>query len=395
MEQALAGIKVLDLTHFIAGPYCTRLMAGYGAEVIKIEKPGTGDGARKIGPFLEDDPHPEKSGLFLYLNSNKRGITLNLESETGVKIFKEMVKDADVVVENYSPRVMEKLGLDYETLEKINPRLVMTSISNFGQTGPYRDYKSSHLVAWGMSGARYCNGLPGRRPVQAGGWITHYITGLFGAAGTATALYQRNETGISQHVDTSMMESIMLACIYPATAYSYRGIVHHDATRPPLCIFPCKDGYVGINLLTMMQWELICAFFGLPELIDDPRFQTRVDIKTRNDEARAYFAPLIKERDKMELFNSGTEWRIPIGLVPTTKEIVESPQHEAREFFEEVDHPVMGRVTMPGAPFKMMDTPWQLKSPAPLLGEHNEEIYCQRLGYSGEELVKLRERGVI
>ena len=161
MEEALAGIKVIDLTHYIAGPYCTRLLGGFGANVTKIEKPGEGDPARRMGPFLNDEPGPEKSGLFLYLNSNKKGITLNLKSNTGVKIFKELVKDADIVVENFSPGVMARLGLDYQTLEKTNPRLVMTSISNFGQTGPYRDYKSAHITAWGMRGGRYTDGEPG------------------------------------------------------------------------------------------------------------------------------------------------------------------------------------------------------------------------------------------
>ena len=409
VEQALAGVKVLDLSHHIAGPYCTRILAGFSADVIKIEKPGEGDPARHMEPFLNDEPGPERSGLFLYLNSNKKSITLNLRSNAGAKIFKELAKDADVVVESFSPGVMDRLGLDYQTLEEINPGLVMTSISNFGQTGPYRDYRSSHLIAWGTSGGRYgyCD-PPGNRPVQSGGWLTHYITGLFGVIGTATALYQRNENGGGQHVDVSMLTSVILTALHPAVVYSYRRqSFATDVLTPseqvpygygivPLGILPCKDGYIGVNSLTIAQWELICAFFGMPELLEDPKFQRKVGgIREHLDEAAALFSPQLMERDRMELFHSGVEWRIPFGLIPTTEEILDSPQHKARGYFEEVEHPVMGKVTMPGAPFKMTETPWQLKNPAPLLGEHNEEVYCQRLDYTKDDLVRLREQGVI
>jgi len=394
-EEALAGVKVLDLTHHIAGPYCTRILAGFGADVVKVEKPGEGDGARRMTPFLNDEPGLERSGLFLYLNSNKKSITLNLKSETGVKIFRELVKDADIIVENFRPGVMERLGLDHQTLKELNPGLVMTSISNFGQDGPYRDYKSAHLVAWGMSGARYNDGAIGRRPVQIGGWLTHYVAGLFAVLGTGIALYRRNITGYGQHVDVSMMESTILITCYPTVVYSYRGILHNAISKERMGLFQCRDGYIGINLFGRLNWEMLCTFLGVPELIRDPRFETPLAMVEHFEEARAEIAEKVAGREKMELFQSGVEWRIPLGLVPNTREVLGSPQHQARGFFEEVDHPVMGKVTMPGAPFKMMETPWQLKSPAPMLGEHNEEVYCQRLGYSKEELVRLGERGII
>ena len=163
MEQPLSDVRVLDLTWYITGPYCTKLLADYGADVIKVEPPGGGDPARRLGPFLNDDPHPEKSGLFLHLNTNKRGITLNIECETGKRIFKELVKKADILVESFPPRVMPSLGLGYETLEKINPMLVMTSITDFGQTGPYRDFKGSELIYQGLGGPMYTTGTPDRR----------------------------------------------------------------------------------------------------------------------------------------------------------------------------------------------------------------------------------------
>jgi CoA:oxalate CoA-transferase len=394
-KQALDGIKVLDLTRFIAGPYCTRILAGFGAEVIKIEKPGAGDPARSIGPFLDDEPGLERSGLFLYLNSNKKSATLNLRSATGVKSFKELVKVADIVLEDFRPGKMDKLGLSYDSLQKINPRLVMTSISSFGQTGPYRDYKMNHLIAWGMSGARYNDGAPGVRPVQIGGWLTHYITGLFASVGTTTAVYARNENGKGCHVDVSMWESNILITCYPTVIYSYQGMVHNGISKERFGIFQCKDGYIGLNLYGRLNWELLCSFLGMPELTDDPRFNTPQGIVEHYEEAHAIVAEKIKDREKMELFQSGVEWRIPFGLVPTTQEILESPQHIARGFFEEVDHPVLGKVVMPGAPFKMQETPWRVRSPAPRLGEHNEEVYCHQLGYSRDELVRMRELGVI
>src|SRR4030043_1673381 len=169
LEQALSGVKIIDLTWYISGPYCAKLLADYGAEVIKVEKAGEGDPARRMGPFFKDDPHPEKSGLFLHLNTNKQGITLNLKTATGKKILKELVKDADILVENFRPHVMPGLGLDYETLKKVNPRLVMVSISSFGQTGPYREFKAAEIVEYAMGGEMYSTGIAGREPLKLGG----------------------------------------------------------------------------------------------------------------------------------------------------------------------------------------------------------------------------------
>jgi len=206
-EQALSDVKVLDLTWHISGPYCTKLFADYGADVIKVERPGEGDPARGTGPFFQDDPHPEKSGLFLHLNTNKKSITLNLKSETGKRILKELVKDVDILVESFSPRVMPSLGLDYEVLEKVNPNLVMTSISNFGQTGPYQDFKMSELILSGMGGDMYSCGLPDREPVKMGANIVQYQVGTMAATATVFAFYAARYQGVGQHVDVSMMET--------------------------------------------------------------------------------------------------------------------------------------------------------------------------------------------
>ncbi|RLC69697.1 MAG: hypothetical protein DRI26_08580 [Chloroflexi bacterium] len=201
-QQVLSDVKVLDLTWYIAGPYCTKLLADYGADVIKVERPGEGDPARKMGPFFQDDPHPEKSGLFLHLNTNKKSITLNLKSDWGRRIIKELVKGVDILVESFRPGVMARLRLDYETLEKINPKLVMTSISNFGQTGPYRDFKASEIIIYGMGGAMNQTGLTEREPLKKGLNVIQYQGGTMAAIATMMALLLADE-GIGQHVDVS------------------------------------------------------------------------------------------------------------------------------------------------------------------------------------------------
>lgn len=397
-EQALAGIKVLDLTHLIAGPYCTRMLAGYGADVVKIERPGEGDPARHIGPFLDDQPGLERSGLFLYLNSNKKSITLNLKSRPGAKMFKELVEDADAVIESFTPGVMSRLGLDYATLKKINPRLVMTSISNFGQTGPYRDYRSNNLIAWGTGTGIYTDGY-GQRPLQIGGRIAHYVAGLFATVGTSAALYRRNETGKTgkgQYLDVSMQESITLLSLQPGVVYDYTGQVHFDIGGKGYGMYPCKDGgYIGPNAWTLPQRERMFALLGMSELTEDPRFKDSESFIANRAVLKDIIAEKLLQQDSKELFQTAVDWGVPFALVPTTREVLDSPQHKERGFFEEVDHPVMGKVTMPGAPFRMMETPWQMKTPAPLLGANNKDIYCGRLAYTTDDLVRFGEQGVI
>jgi crotonobetainyl-CoA:carnitine CoA-transferase CaiB-like acyl-CoA transferase len=207
LEQALSDVKVLDLTWHIAGPYCTKLLADFGADVIKIERPGEGDPARKMGPFPHGKAHPERCGLFLHLNTNKKGITLNLKSHKGRKIFKELVKFVDIVVESFSPRVMPSLGLSYENLKRVNPSLVMTSISNFGHNGPYRDFKASEIVEYAMGGEMYSTGIEGREPLKLGGNVVQYQAGTIAAVATMGALFAARYQGVGQHVDVSIMET--------------------------------------------------------------------------------------------------------------------------------------------------------------------------------------------
>lgn len=397
-ELALSGVKILDLTHFISGPYCTKVLADYGAEVIKVEKPEIGDGARAIGPFLGDDPHHEKSGLFLYLNTTKKGVTLNLKSETGVRIFKDLIRDTDILVESFSPGVMPRLGLSYEILEEINPRLVMTSITNFGQSGPYRDYKATELVVDAMGGWSAIIGHPDREPLKPGGNQAQFVAGLFGAIGTLTAFYAQEITGLGQYLDISIMDAVLYIQMNITNMYSYNGMIRkRNGNRvwpPPGTILPCKDGYIGAIAVTTQQWETLCHWMGMPELIDDPRFRTNTDRALNADELDAILISWLGEYKEEELLREGQKRRLPFAVPASAKRLLESEHLKERGFFMDVDHPIAGKITYPGAQFKLGHVPYELK-PAPLLGKHNEEIYCGRLSYSKDDLVRLRKEGVI
>ena len=404
MEQALSDVKVLDLTRYITGPYCTKLLADNGAAVVKIEKPGEGDPARRMGPFFGDDPHPEKSGLFLHLNTSKRGITLNLKSQTGKKIFEQLVKGVDILVENFSPRVMPGLGLDYEQLEKINPGLVMTSVSNFGQSGPYRDFKASELILYGMGGAMNETGTLDRYPLKKGGNVIQYQAGTIAAVATMMALLSSRAQGIGQHLDVGIFETQMgtidrrmshLLSYQYNRETSYRPDPEMEPPGFPLGVYPCKDGFFHIAG-GFVFWSRVCRMMERPDLADDPGFCTPEGQRDPENLERfsVIWYPWIADHTKLEIIESGQAAGVLCGPVNTTGDLVNDPHWKVREFWTEVDHPVTGKATYPGAPFKMEETPWQVSRPAPLLGQHNEEVYAE-LGYSKEDLVELRNGGII
>jgi len=401
-QQALSDVSVVDLTHYIAGPYCTKLLADYGADVVKIEKPKEGDLARKMGPFPKDAPHPEKSGLFLYLNTNKKSVTLNLKSETGKEIFKELVNQADILVENFSPRVMPSLGLAYETLERINPKLVVTSISNFGQTGPYRDFKATELILYGMGGEMYSTGVEEREPVKLGGSIVQYQAGTVAAAATLGALYASENEGIGQHVDISIMETQACSIDRRAQAllaYQYAGelTVRYPpgGMGYPAGYYPCRDGYFRITG-GLTFFPSVVKMLGEPEALKDQKWYAptaQVDPGMKG-EFEAIFIPWCMERTRQEIWAGAQPFHVFCAPLNTTKDLINDPQLRERGFFVEIDHPMTGKVEYPGRPFIMSETPWQLRRPAPLLGQHNEAIYTQ-LGYSKDDLARLRETGII
>jgi len=399
-ELAFNQIVVLDCTEGIAGPYCSKLLADSGADVIKIEKPDAGDVTRKMGPFLNDDPDIEKSGAFFYLNTNKRSITLNLESGSGKNIFLKLLHKADIVIESFTPGTMSKLGLSYESLSKINPQIIMTSISGFGQTGPYRDYQATNLVTFGLSGAMYTS-RPGNdtstRPVVEGGRQSEYITGLLSFVATAAALINAKDTGKGTWIDMSALECVASALGANIDEYSYLGL---SRKTNPFAIHgypigysvPCKDGWISLTP-GLGGAPNIPLLIEQPELLDDPLFtkpaQRMADPKKFDDT----LSPWLQEHDKWEITRLAQELKMAFTPVLTPGELADDEQLKARGFFVETQHPVMGRVTYPGTPFKMSETPSRIGK-APLLGEDNHVIYSG-LGFSEKDQAELKKRGTI
>ena len=396
-EQALSHLRVIDVSHHIAGPYCTKLLAELGAEVIKIERPDRGDPARRIGPFPNDDPHPEKSALFLHLNTNKKSITLNLKSEPGKELFKELVRRADIVVENFRPEVMPNLGLGYEVLEKINPKLVMTSISNFGQYGPYRDYKATDIVEYALSGFMYMMGNPDQEPLKHVGYQAQYQAGIYAFVGSLAAVYLAEETGEGQYVDISIQEVMTSIDEYGIPSWVLQ---HHIYKRRgniggvhPWGIYPCRNGYVGLALAMLPHWRSFVVMLGI-EGLQDKKFEDTNYRMLHRDEVDAYMLPWLLEHDKEEVYIEGQRRGIPTFYVRNAENLHNARQYRERGFWVELDHPMTGKLLYPGAPGIMSETPLQMSS-APLLGQHNEEVYCQRLGLSEKDLVKMRQMSVI
>ena len=387
-DYPLSGLRVLDLSQYVSGPYCAKLLADFGAEVIKIEPPATGDISRQYGPFPGDIPNIESSGLFLYLNTNKKSITLNLQSESGIEILKQLSAQADVLVGNSGPG-----GLDCESLLELNPSLILTSISYFGQNGPYRDYKGSDIVAQALGGVMKLTGLPDREPLKIAGPQAEYQAGLNAAVATMAAIYFRDETGMGQHIDVSVMEVLASILEGALLSYAYDGTSRQRAgarhpTVYPSTILPCKDGYMHVDAGT--DWGTFARFVGIPELLDyEP-----AELRRKAEEIDALLIPWLAERTMEEIFQGSQEWRLPFAMVLRASDLPGDPQFQARGFFLNIDHPVAGTLTYSGAPFKMDGSPPKTGR-APLLGEHNEQVYGDILGYSLRQIESLKANGII
>ena len=396
---ALKGLKVLDLGDYISAPLTSKLLGAYGAEVIKVENPGSGDPSRRVGPFLNDQPHPERSALFLCMNTNKKSITLDLRTRTGTEILKDLAGDTDVPVENAKPGVMSDLGLSYGVLEKANPRLVMASITDFGQSGPYRDYQGGRLVDNALSGYAYTNGDPDREPLAGGGEQPAYQGGLYGYAGVLAALLSRQETGQGQYIDISLLECMASIHQFTINRYEYSKMVqkrvgNRYAFSHPMTIYPCKDGFVSICPATEEQSERLLTLMEMEYLLDDPRFQSGFHRLANADEFDDLVRPWFMERSKQEIVETCQEWQVPASYVNDSSSLLADPQYVDRGFWTEIDHPEAGILPYAISPFRMSETPASSQR-APLLGEHNEEIYGGWLGLSGEDIARLKRQGVI
>jgi crotonobetainyl-CoA:carnitine CoA-transferase CaiB-like acyl-CoA transferase len=388
-EQSLSGLKVLDLSWYIAGPFCTKLLAAYGADVIKVEKPGKGDPARRIGPLWEDDPHPEKSILFSNLNLNKKSILLDLKKESDKELFKALVKDTDILVENFSPGVMARLGLDYDTLKNINSGLIMTSISNFGQSGPYRDFKVSELVLNGIGADMYSCGIPGRFPLKQGGNCMQYQVGHMAAVATLAAYWTRLNRGIGQHIDISMQEvlasdtdhkmSNLLSWAYSGMSFTTSAMGRTDPREVvsniiPAGVYPCKDGFVRAQG-EVFWWDRFIRLFPEFEKLKWP--DDILDVDTYKGEVDAVWYEWCADRTKREIMETCQSVKHFVVAINTPKDCITDPQLNERGFWFEVEHPVTGKQIYPGDPLHAENSPWRIRRPAPLLGEHHEEILAE------------------
>ena len=398
MPSALEGVSVLDLTHCIAGPYCTRLLAGFGADVLKVEPPG-GERGRRMAPFFRDEPGPDTSLLFAYLNSGKRSLTLNLKSDEGRDILRSLLSETDILVENFAPRVMPSLGLDYPALKEIAPHLVMVSISNFGQTGPYRDYKATDIVEYAMGGLMYIFGAYDREPLKHAFNQAQFKAGTDAASAALMALYHQRMTGQGQHVDVSIQEAVASGLRDVVNNYTYTGAIRRrqpnhsgDMQR----IRATADGFLLPNpgLGSGLNWDSYVEFLGLPEL-DDDKFRTPSARLVNAEELGGILDEYFIRQDKYEMFYGSHERRFIFGIIQSPEEALNDPQFAHRGYFEEVTHPEMGNLKFPGAPFIMESTPWQTGGAAPSVGQGNAEVLGSRLGLNAFQLEKLRAQGIV
>lgn len=378
MAAPLAGLRVLDIGEGIAASFCARLLGDLGADVVKVEQPGTGDCLRALGPFPGGVADQERSAPFFYFNASKRGITLDLASADGKLQFERLVRRYDVVVSSATSGALAAQGFGFDQLQAWNDRVILTNVSGFGSEGPRAGYAWSHLVACAVGGwARTC-GLPDREPLQAGGTIAESLAGAFAAAATLSAVIGRERHGHGEHIDVSGQEAALCAALFPSLRYEYSGELpgRDSSVGPgPSFILPSREGFIGVNVLTGAQWSMLCEFLGRPDIADNPRFAGRARLQLAA-EIREAFEEAVRDRTAEELFHEGEAWRVPFGLVPTMAEIVHLPPHRERGFLVRLDHPVAGPVQLPGVPFKSTSTAATPYRP-PMLGEHNAEVFAE------------------
>jgi CoA:oxalate CoA-transferase len=392
--QLLEGVRIIDLTRVLAGPFCTMLLADMGAEVIKVERPLQGDDARAFGPFLNDF-----SMYFLSINRNKKSITIDLKTEKGKNILKDLVKEADVLVENFRPGTMEKLGLGYDVLQSLNSRLIYAACSGFGHSGPYSERPAYDLIVQGLSGIMSVTGFPDGPPTKVGSSIADITAGLFTAIGILSALNYRNRTGMGQKVDVAMLDS-QVAILENALA---RYFVNSEPPKPignrhpsitPFAVFDTKDDYIIIAVGNDTMWKNFCSLIQRSDLASAPKFLTN---RLRTENYEELFSILGEELKKkttaewLEIFGQ----RIPCGPINNIQQVVNNPQVIAREMIQEVDQPGIGKVKVPGNPIKFSESPITNYGAAPVLGQDNEVILKDYLNLSTDEIKQLEEEKII
>ena len=386
MNKVLSGIRVLDFSQVLAGPFCTMNLADFGAEVIKIEKPGSGDGSRIFGPFVAD-----QSGYYILVNRGKKGITLDLKK--GKDIIYEMVKSCDIVVENFKPGVMEKLGYSYDKLKEINPRLIYCSISGFGQDSPMRDLPAYDIVAQGMSGMMSITGYPNDPPARVGSSLGDVSAGLYAVTGILLALYNREKTGKGQYVDIAMLDSVFAFIETNVVRHTIGGVhpTRVGARHPlsaPFDIYMCKDDYVIIAVASDHHFAKLCEMIGQPDLIKNPKFDSDPHRSENDVELKAILEKFLADYTVDEAMKMMQERSIPCGPLCTVDEACQNPSILARDMLVEIDQPGAGKLKITGNPMKLSDTPPDPKHAAPLLGQDTKSVLKDDFGFSEEQISK-------
>jgi len=401
MTLPLDGIVVLELSHIIAGPYCGAILADYGAECIKIEEPKSGDRGRATNPLISDDP--QLSGFFYTLGRNRKGITLDLKAAEGKQVFLDLVKQADVVLENFRPGTMDKLGLGYQVLRELNPRIVYAAISGFGQMegleGPYSDWPANNAIAQAMGGLSDLSGTAGN-PVFVGASIGDTIPAIWAALGIVLAIQQRQKTGTGQFIDVAMYDTMASICWQSVAAYSVRKRLPPPGSEGWLgtftSIMKCQTGHIAFSLWggEPKRWKALYELMGHPEYFDDPRYDYRTPgADSVKPHLRAALDAWLSQRSAWDATRALGKLGFSVGPVQNAQEVLDCPQLAARQALIEVK--VAGRtIKSPGAPVRMSNLPARQHVRAPHLGEHTDEVLKRLLGYSEEKLQALRGKGV-
>jgi crotonobetainyl-CoA:carnitine CoA-transferase CaiB-like acyl-CoA transferase len=392
----LKGLKVIDLSHIMAGPACSMLLADMGADVIKVEKiPGGDDARRMVPPTVADE-----SAAFLIMNRNKRGIALNLKTGAGRGALARLLKDSDVLIENYRRGTMEKMGFGYEALHELNPRLIYCSISGFGRTGPYADRGGFDLVAQGMTGLMSITGeRAGSPPMKAGAPVTDITAGILACVGILAALHSRASTGRGQMVDTSLFEAGIThtywhsaICFATGQAPGPMGTAH--PLNAPYQAFPASDGWITVGAANQENWLRLITALEAPELGDDPRFANNAERMRNLSPLTAALTPLFQQRTLADWLKRLEESGVPAGPVLDVAQMHADPQALARQMIVETTHPTAGKVKAIGLPIKFSDTPGGVRTAAPVMGEHTREVLLET-GFSKAEIEQMAEQGAI
>ncbi|MBZ4653497.1 MAG: carnitine dehydratase [Peptococcaceae bacterium] len=391
----LAGVKVLDMTRVLAGPFATMMLADFGAEVIKIERPEVGDDSREFGPFVDGF-----SAYFASLNRGKQSLTLELKTPEGKAVFLDLVKKVDVLVENFRPGTMEKLGLGYEELKKVNPRLIYAASSGFGRTGPYAHKAAYDMIVQGMGGIMSITGEPGRPPVRVGASIGDITAGLFTAYGIMTALYHREKTGLGQLVDVAMLDcqvAILENAIarYAVTGKAPEPLGTRHPSITPFQAYKTQDDWIIVAVGNDQLWAKFCKVIGREELIDDSRFITNAKRTEHVEELGNILEEIFKTKSFAQWMKELDAAGIPCGPINTVDKLFNHPQINSREMLVKVKIPQDKEIVAPGVPVKLSETPGGVQGPAPALGEHTDEILKTLLGYTEEKIASLKTKGAL